>query len=444
MRLHRHVQCITPVLFVSLALSCFAETYQVMESSQTRKLKVVRRYEIAVEQGKSAVAAVPALMSFWGETNWQLVKSSRFSYSEEPDATEVIADNLGMPRRSYKLTWSAPKAAKITVEQTLDLELTCFNTLHTAAKLPYAEEVRTRLADSLGPDEKEGINPDNPQLEPICSTIVKRSRTAEEVVQEVCNWINENITFVKGKKTSDEALAQRQGSCTPMSRLACAMLRQIGIPAEMVDAKFIGSESGHSFIEVYFPDAGWVFYDLSNWNRGFKSLDCLVTVGWSCRSGTPERQEWHDGYYCVETDIRPYKEFSRQSSRVLSREPKNKVVAGVKVLSSKAPQKVRQRHQPIRQLILDLQTPPGVREYAADKIEQPPAGLGGGTTATNEAPPLRELRRWTSAKGSSVDARLISVSPTQAVLEKSDGKKVTVALSALSKTDLDYIQSSKK
>ncbi len=81
MRLHRHVQCITPVLFVSLALSCFAETYQVMESSQTRKLKVVRRYEIAVEQGKSAVAAVPALMSFQKNLNRCSLLSSAGVYS---------------------------------------------------------------------------------------------------------------------------------------------------------------------------------------------------------------------------------------------------------------------------------------------------------------------------------------------------------------------------
>lgn len=443
MRSRRHVQRIMPVLLVCLALSCFAETYQVMESSQSRKLRVVRRYEVAVEQGQPAVAAVSAMMSFWGATNWQLVKSSRFSYSEEPDSVEIIADDLGMPRRSYRMTWSAPKAAQITIEQTMDMELTCFNTLYTAAKLPYAEDVRKRFTDSLGPDEKEGINPANPDLESICSSIVKRCHTAEAVVQEVCNWINENITFVKGQRTSDEALAQRQGSCTPMSRLACAMLRRLGIPAEMVSAKFIGSENGHAFIEVYFPDAGWVFYDLSNWNRGFKSLDCLMTVGWAYRSGTPERLDWHDGHFCVETDIRPYKEFTRKSSRVLSKEPNGMVVAGVKVVSAKAPQNIRARHQSIRQLILDVQTPPGVREYAATKTAQPPAGLGGGAT-TNDTPPSRELRRWTSTSGTSVDARLISASPTQVVLEKSDGKKVAVAWSALSRPDQEYILSLRK
>jgi len=444
MRSEIHALWISAALLGFLTSRGLAITYQVMDPSQTRTLNVVRHYEVAVQKGKPSAAAVPALMSFWGATNWQLVNSSRFSYSEEPDRVEVIADDQGMPRRSYKMTWAAPKADRITIEQTMDVELTCFNTLYTAARLPYAEDVRTRFADSLTADDKEGINPANPNLEPICDGIVKKCRTAEDVVQGVCNWINENITFVKGQRTADEALEQRQGSCTPMSRLACAMLRRIGIPTEMVSAKFIDSDNGHAFIEVYFPDAGWVFYDLSNWNRGFKSLDCLATVGWCYRSGPPENMGWHQGYFCVETDIRPYKEFSRKSSRVLSREPDDAVVAGVKVLSIKARRNVCPRHESLRQLLLDPDVPPGTREYAASKTEQPAPELSRPVATVDEVQDSNAARRWTSMRGTTVDALLISASDTQVVLQKRDGARVTVAIDAFCEEDREYIQNSRK
>jgi len=359
----RVVACVLCALAISAAWNAFAETLALQDKSCQRKLRVVRRYEIAGQQGRPTVAALPALMSFWGETNWQLVKSSRFTYSEQPDKTEVTADDRGQPRRYYQLTWNAPKAGKITVEQTMEVELTCFNTLYTSAKLPYADGVLERFSSSLGADDKEGINPSNADLKPICDSIAKRSRSAEEVVEGVCDWINENIKFVKGQRSSDEALTQRQGSCTPMSRLACSMLRRIGIPAEMVDAKFIGKDSGHAFIEVYFPDAGWIFYDLSNWNRGYKSLDCLMTVGWAYRSGTPDHTEWTDGYFCVEKDAASYSDRSETGSRLLRKSPQGKKVTGTIVVAQKPPPSAKSRQRPIRELILDTAIPPGQREY---------------------------------------------------------------------------------
>jgi len=359
------------VFVASLAWNSYAETFALQDKSCQRRLRVVRHYEITAQPGAPTVAALPALLSFWGESNWQLVKSSHFTYSEPPDKTEITSDNRGQPRRYYQMSWNAPKAGKITVEERLDVELSCFGTIYTSAKLPYDAEVLKRFPNSLGADEKEGINPNNPVLGPLCDSIVKKGRTAEEVVEGVCDWINENITFVKGQRTSDEALAQRQGSCTPMSLLACSMLRKIGIPAEVVDAKFIGKDSGHAFIEVYFPDAGWIFYDLSNWNRGYKSLDCLMAVGWAYRAGAPENTKWVDGYFCVEKDVSPYLDRSEAGTRFIRKAPKGMKISSVSVSSQKPPPSVKPRQHPIREMILDTTIPSGPRE-ANDNVSSSP------------------------------------------------------------------------
>ena len=340
-----------------------AATYALREPSNQRKLHIVRHYEIAAQKGKPTLAFLPAMMSFWGGTNWQIVESSSFKYSEPPDRTIITAKNQGEPRRYYHLTWNAPKADKITVEQTLEVTLNYFSTLYTSAKLPYAEEVLQRFSSSLGADNAEGINPNNPDLGPICDPIVQRSHTAEEVVEGVCDWINDNITFVKGQRTSDEALAQRQGSCTPMSRLACSMLRRIGIPAEMVEAKFIDSQNTHAFIEVYFPDAGWIFYDLSNWNRGFKSLDCLITVGWGYSTGAPGHLAWTEGYFCTEEDTVRFRDQSERTAKLIRKSPAGMKISGVTVVAQTAPPTVKPRQRPLKDLIMDPAIPPGPREY---------------------------------------------------------------------------------
>ena len=361
--------CVFCLFIVSAAWNASAETYSMSVESSHRSLRIVRHYEIAVKKGKLSVAALPALMSFWGATNWQIIKSSHFTYSAPPDKTEIISDNLGEPRRYYQFTWNAPNVEKITVEEKLEVELTCFNTLHTSAKLPYADDVMKRFAASLGADKDEGINPDQPELAPICDRIAENSRSAEDVVERVCDWINENIKFAKGQRTLDQTLAQKMGSCTPMSFIACSMLRHMGIPSERVDAKFIGGNSGHSIIEVFYPDAGWVFYDLSNWNRGFKSLDCLMTVGWGYRSGSPKPLKWTNGYFCVEKDTALYSDESEKLSQVIRNEPRGFKIAGVHVVTEQPFSSVKIRWRPLREIMLDTNIPPGPREYSDDKSD---------------------------------------------------------------------------
>jgi hypothetical protein len=358
-----------------VAGTCSAGTFTAQFKDYQRKLQVVRRYEVPAEVGKPVRAIVPAMMSFWGATNSQVVLTSNFQYSEQPDNVKVTADNLGLLRRNYQLTWLSPKSNKITVEQTMEVELAFGSKLFTSAKLPYSDEIRKRFSASLAKDDQQGINPDNKDLDPICQEILNRSRTAEAVVEGVCDWINDNIKFVKGKRTSDEAFAQRQGSCTPMSRLACAMLRHIGMPANVVSAKFIGGDGGHSFIEVYFPDAGWVFYDLSNWNRGFKSLDCLVEPGFSYRIVTPPKNtRWIDGYFCLEKDLTPFSEDPSKAPKLLRKTPANADVITAAVLPQKPPASVKLRQRPIRELLLDTEIPPGPRPYTDDTLGEPVDG----------------------------------------------------------------------
>jgi transglutaminase-like putative cysteine protease len=359
-----------------LAISWYAnealgDTYAVQYKKYDRKLHITRHYEIPVEPGKPVRAFVPAMISFWGATNWQVVKTSDFKYSETPDDVKITADDHGMPRHNYCLTWKAPKSNTITVDQTLDVELKFSNKLFTTAKLPYPADVKKRFADSLAKDEEGGINPNNETLFPICDKIVKRAANAEAVVEGVCDWINENIKFVRGKRTAEEALAQRQGSCTPMSQIACSMLRHIGIPAEVVSAKSIGSDGGHSYIEVYFPDAGWVFYDVSNLTRGYKTPDCLLTVGWSFRVQTPINERWIEGHFCVAKDTTPYRndDFAKPP-RLVRKTPPGEQVLAVTVLSQKPPTSVRPRHRSIRELILDASVPAEPREYEDDATEK--------------------------------------------------------------------------
>lgn len=354
-----------------------AATHAVSKAKDTRRVEITRRYEIPVTKGAENVAGIPALMSFWGATNQQVILKSDFTYGVKPDKIEITADNRGMFRRNYELTWTSPQVDKISVTQKLLVQLTSTHTLLTAAKLPYPNYVATFFSSLLGKDKR--INPENLKLDPICKGILSKAVFAEQAVELACDWVNENVPFQSGASgDSDTILASRRGNCVGLSNLACAILRRMGVPAEPVQGIFIGSGGGHEYIEAYFPDAGWVFYDLSNSNRGFKCLDCLMTVGFAFRTFDGKNFNWHSGRFCKAKDVARYAGDPRVSRTKLRPGPKGKTVVGARFIPRKPPPTLKVRHLPLSRLIMDTSIPPGVRKYKRIDIKaaatQPGAG----------------------------------------------------------------------
>lgn len=366
----RIVQYLFLVSFTSLLFvqPVFSQTYSFTPLINKRNIKIVRNYKIKVVKGQKTTVALPALMSFWGATNEQIIQTSHFKYSVEPDEQQVHSDDRGMPRKYHKLTWNNPQSDVINVEQVMTAKLVCRGRLFTKATLPYSEDIQNQFNESLKTTKK--IKPDDSRIEPICSQILKKSRSAEQAVQQTCDWINDNIKFLSGARDSSDVISKkRRGNCSGMSYLACAMLRKMGIPAEVVKGKFIGSDSGHVFIEVYYPDAGWVFYDLSNHERGVKTLDCLITVGWAYWKKNSQKFEWVDGYFCREKDMRTFRAVKPNKSRPIRKTPRKIKVCGSLVFRKDAPKSVKSRHKSIRQLIMDSSIPSEVREFTPKEVD---------------------------------------------------------------------------
>jgi hypothetical protein len=345
------------------ATTAFGPTYLPVKAGDTRKVQIVCQYDIPVTKGAKSVAAIPALMSFWGATNQQVILQSDFTYSIKPDRVAVVVlPRVNPPFKAYELTWEAPKADTVKVTQKLLVEISCGNVLATAAKLPYPKEVQEFYASALA--KTEDINPDNPKLEAVAKLILSKSKYAADAMELAAIWVDENIKFksmANGK--SDTILADGLGNCTGMSKVACALLRKIGIPAETVSARFIGG-NGHEFIEAYLPDAGWVFYDPSNMNHGFKSCDVLMLAGWGLWTFQGEERKVQEGEFLVAKDVRPYED-PQLAQTPIRPSPKDKTIAGVRVIYQATPKTVKVRHLPLSMLVADLSLEPGKAVYKA-------------------------------------------------------------------------------
>ncbi|MBI4151672.1 transglutaminase domain-containing protein [Candidatus Woesearchaeota archaeon] len=103
-----------------------------------------------------------------------------------------------------------------------------------------------------------------------------------KVVFTIANWVEENVNYDLNTVTQTASLPaswvleNREGVCDEMTSLFVAMNRALGIPARFVSGisyttspLFAEPWQPHGWAEVYFPDIGWVGFDITFGEYGY-------------------------------------------------------------------------------------------------------------------------------------------------------------------------------
>jgi transglutaminase-like putative cysteine protease len=103
-----------------------------------------------------------------------------------------------------------------------------------------------------------------------------------EVVFSLAEWVHDNIEYDLSTITSEATQSSswvynnREGVCDEITNLFISMCRSLGIPARFVSGiAYTNSElfterwGAHGWAEVYFPDYGWVPFDVTYEQLGF-------------------------------------------------------------------------------------------------------------------------------------------------------------------------------
>jgi len=120
------------------------------------------------------------------------------------------------------------------------------------------------------------IDSDNGDIIRLASETVKGEEDLFAAVFKVADWTKHNIKYDLSTLTADVSqkaswvLQNRYGVCDELTSLFIAMLRSIGIPARFVSGiAYTNSElfpekwGPHGWAEVYFPNYGWVPFDVT-------------------------------------------------------------------------------------------------------------------------------------------------------------------------------------
>ena len=215
--------------------------------------------------------------SFQSPTSSQEIKEFGLAFSPEPQDKKNTTDGRG--NQIIVATWIRPP-------DVIDVRLFC--NAKSETKLPALATqdpfplvtVKPELMDYLKPTEQ--VQSNNPRIRELASQLTSNVKTEFDAVQRVIAWVVDHVHYVTPPAKYDAvySLESGKGNCQNFSHLTAALLRAVGIPVRIINGvtfnqpfdiawqkgtlTFKMGQGRHSWVEVWFPELGWVPFDPQN------------------------------------------------------------------------------------------------------------------------------------------------------------------------------------
>ncbi len=215
---------------------------------------------------------VPA--SYQSPTYNQKIVEVNFDYSPRPDNREEFVDKRG--NKVIKVSWQKPSGTITTAVSLITENKTILQQLKTSAAFP-PQNIPADVQPYLNATDQVPMN--HPNIAAKAREISVGAKTEFDAVQRILSWVIDHMNYVlvPPEYGALYSFQTGKGNCQNYSHLSAALMRAMGIPARIVNGITLEqpytikmgnrsmtlkmAEGRHSWIEVYFPDLGWVPFD---------------------------------------------------------------------------------------------------------------------------------------------------------------------------------------
>lgn len=261
------------ILFLLVTVSR-AENYQLKGSQKSLiKYQLVQKIEPTPETVTVNLSFVEP-SSFSSPTYNQEISGFKIVPGLAPDQSSESVDEHG--NRIYKYSWEKPKQpfeVRLSFSARTSVE---FKGLKAGGTFPVQKNDANVLR-YLGSTDQVQAN--NAAIMAKALELTNGAGNQFDAVQRIITWIIDHMNYVLTPEKYDAlyALNSGKGNCQNYSHLAAALLRAVNIPVRIVNGitlkkpydVALGSgklslnmaEGRHSWIEVYFPEIGWMPFD---------------------------------------------------------------------------------------------------------------------------------------------------------------------------------------
>ena len=263
--------CVLSFLLVS---SLHAENY-LINGGQESQIKYQLAQKVLPGPGTKTLKLSFVLPTdFTSPTYNQRITNLSLVFSPEPNKKKEDVDKRG--NKVIIAEWSKPKT---TVEATMlftGWNKVVLQTLDTQAPFPLKKNPSDTKAYLKASKQ---VQSDDGRIKSKARELTKDADTEFDAVQRILTWVVDHMRYVTPPKQYDALYSFNSGlgNCQNYSHLSAALMRAVDIPVrivngvtlkkpydiEMPDGTFTVrmGQGRHSWIEVYFPDLGWVPFD---------------------------------------------------------------------------------------------------------------------------------------------------------------------------------------
>ena len=276
----------------ALAVPCFAENF-VVKGDMNSAIHYELQQQITAGDAMHQLSlsfVIPR--SFESPTYSQQITDLKISFFPEADERKTLIDARGNSR--VLATWTNVPDKVGAVISFDAANRTGLKLVETNAPFPLTN-IPTGMDDYLMATAQ--AQSDNPKIRKLSLQLTKDVKTQFDAVQQVVSWVVDNVRYVNQPPRYDAVYSQEsgKGNCQNFSHLTAALLRSVGIPVRIVNGVTLNQpfsiawEKGiltfkmgrgrHSWIEVWFPDKGWVPYDPQNMQLFVSNRFVRIEVG---------------------------------------------------------------------------------------------------------------------------------------------------------------------
>ncbi len=261
------------LLFVWTAPS-FAENYTV-QGEMGSEIRFEIQRNITVVDGITRLTlgfVVPP--AFQSPTYNQSVQGFELRLTPRPQEQKKSVDERG--NEVITAVWNNPPRAVDVRLAFSASNATHLQTIDTVASFPLADppaEVRYYLKAT------EQVQANDPRIQRLARELTQGVTKEFDAVQRVLTWVVDHVRYVTPPAQYDAlySFESGKGNCQNYSHLSAALMRAVGIPVRIVNGvtlsrpfdvsrpggvmTFKMGQGRHSWVEVWFPDLGWVPLD---------------------------------------------------------------------------------------------------------------------------------------------------------------------------------------
>lgn len=262
------------LIVIALSVQAITQNEVATAEEMTLDLTIKGELEIEKETETGTVNSIQVeLFLVPKEEQWQHIEEMLTTPNAEERET------------TYLFTWDDPTDPTFSLEAAIEMQKN-YPKITNAVSFPVRnvpEEVQEYL------QETEMIDYTHDDIEELANDLAEGETDLYVVATKMAAWVNQNVTYNLTTLTAQAAepaswvLENRYGVCDELTNLYIALLRAVGVPARFVvgvsytDSPLFATQwNSHGWAEVYFPNYGWVPFDITYGQYGYADAGHIV------------------------------------------------------------------------------------------------------------------------------------------------------------------------